>query len=77
MALVLALYREDLNVHSCCCSRQCNIQLTMREHRVREVHANIWNGLALRLVNGHGKAKSDRKLLSLKTKWEHLIVGGA
>jgi len=39
-----------------------NIELAMCECRSSEVQANMLDSLALRLVNGHGKAKPDRKL---------------
>ena len=49
----------------------------MREHRLRQVNTGIRYSLPLCLVNRHGEAEPNRKLLPLELKREHLIIRGA
>lgn len=65
---------KHLDITSSGGSRQCHIELTMGEHRLRQVHTSIWNCLSLCLIDCHGKAEPDKKLLSLELKREHLIM---
>ena len=65
---------KDLNIRSWRGFRHRNVQLTVREHRCGQVHTHVRDSLALWLVDRHGKAQPDRKLLSLKLEREHLII---
>ena len=44
------------------CCRQCNIELAMCEDRKSQVNTNVAQGLALRLIDGHGERQVDREL---------------
>ncbi|KAL8614847.1 hypothetical protein ACOMHN_063197 [Nucella lapillus] len=46
-----------------------DIELAMREDIIFEVEANNFEALSLAFIDGHCKAKSDRKLESLKFNW--------
>jgi hypothetical protein len=44
-------------------SWQCNVQMSVREHRFRKIYSNMWDSLSMSFVNSHGKTESNWELL--------------
>ncbi|KAL8612068.1 hypothetical protein ACOMHN_052090 [Nucella lapillus] len=65
----MSQYVGGLEIVSITNSAAADIELAMREDIIFEVEANNFEALSLAFMDGHCKAKSDRKLESLKFNW--------